>query len=297
MIILPHGGYTLIPATIATMAWMTSLSLDGCDYARLTGRSVEKITHSNIYPYIEIGYHSYRVPSFYTAFESWEVRFTDPCIPFDIDFSTSSWSLSNSQELLTDGANKQEINDNEIIDPTLGIFWSIGRMGHNIATIVGGGSALFLWVPCICLSYTERTWRIGGLLLIIAAFFQLFSMVWFFNTLCMTRGSSCHFYYGSYASFASFGLYVIGFISVFWKYPSPIIVKLVQKRIEEEFQRYQTNRPGLSRLESSNVTHVTELDDDASQISHHADQQFATFDNSYRQRRNGPGLKNEHEII
>lgn len=260
MIILPHGGFPLIPATLATMAWMTSLTLDGCDYVRLTGPAVEILTQSKIYPYVDIGFHSYRVPSFYDTYESWEMRLSDPCLAYDIDFSISPSGL-----LEKDSQQNDRIEKN--MDPTIGFFWSIGRMSHKVATVVGGSAALFMWVPCLCLSFTERTWRIGGLKLLIAAFFQLGSMVWFFNMLCMERGSKCHWYYGSYSSMASFALYITASICIFLKYPRPIIVQMVRDRIEEEFQRYQRRNgppPMPTRSFSSSSTYATEMMDNES---------------------------------
>ena len=276
MIILPHGGWPLIPATLATMAWMTSLTLDGCDYVRLTGPAVETLTQSNIYPYVDIGFHSYRVPSFYSAYESWEMRLSDPCLAYDLDIAAQS--SSSSSGLLEKGdSNSNEKQDSNqgneymrtsqnMMDPTIGFFWSIGRMSHKVATVVGGSAALFMWVPCLCLSFTERTWRIGGLQLLIAAFFQLGSMVWFFNMLCMERGSKCHWYFGSYSSLASFVLYISSSICIFLKYPRPVIVKLVRDRIEEEFQRYQrrNGQHSMPTRSFSASTYATEMTDNES---------------------------------
>lgn len=274
MIVLPHGGFPLIPATIAAMAWMTSLSLDGCDYVRLTGPAVTTLTRSKIYPYVEIGFHSYRVPSFYSEFGSWQVRFTDPCIPFSdldvLDTRTSSRRYLQRQERQQNNEDEQEerevqeqrqypreqhpqqyaedanykgsSNDYRMIqNPTYGFFWTLGSMCHKFATIIGGSATLSLWVPCLCFSYTARAWRIAGIQLLIASFFHLCSLLWFFNIFCTERGSQCHLFYGSYTTLASFCLYLVSFMCVFWKYPKPVIVKLVRERIEEEFQRFQTH--------------------------------------------------------
>jgi hypothetical protein len=333
MIILPHGAFPLLPATLAAMAWMTALSLDGCDYVRLTGPAVETLTQSNVYPYVEIGYNSYRVPSFYTDYERWEMRFSDGCIPYNSNnYLSSSSSSSNggskslveaSETFLKSSTNNRSRNaaggGGDVIDPTNGFFWSLGSTSHKIATIVGGSATLFLWVPCLCMSYTERTWRIGGIQLIIAAFFHLFSMVWFWNVLCLEKGSKCHMFYGSNSSIASFGLYFVSFLCVFWKYPKPIIVKLVRERIEEEFQRYQTHgriglrsgaggaggggggrayvgRPGMRRGNSV-VTDVTEMENQ-SQVSHTSEQYINPASaNPYRhQTRSTFGLE-QREVI
>ena len=57
MCLLPHGGYALIPATLSTMACLTTLSHDGCDYATLHGKVVDILTHTDgFYSFIEIGF-------------------------------------------------------------------------------------------------------------------------------------------------------------------------------------------------------------------------------------------------
>lgn len=274
MIILPHGGWALIPATLATMAWMTALSLDGCDYARLTGPAVTTLTKSSIYPYVEIGFNTYRIPSFYSNYQSWEVRFNDPRIPYgEVELT----KYENGEEGGSSKDTRYDMDQSiDMLNPTHGIFWNVGSMSHKMGIVFGGSAALFLWVPCLCLSYSERIWRIGGIKLILAAFFHLFSLVWFLNSLCLERASKCHWHYGSFASLISCVLYTLSFWCVFLRYPKPIVVRLVQERIEKEFQRYQRNRPDLNaNVYDSRRTTCTEIDDTNSAGSSHqsSDQQ------------------------
>lgn len=261
MIILPHGIYALLPATLATMAWMTALSLDGCDFARLTGPAVTKLTQSSIYPYIEIGFRTYRIPSFYANFQTWEIRFNDPRIPYgEVEFANPTSSLDARIDMDDSTTN---------FDPTRGFFWSLGSMSHKLGIVFGGSAALFFWVPCLCLSYSQRTWRIGGIKLIFAAFFHLFSLVWFLNSLCLERASKCQWHYGSYASLITFFFYGISCFFVFWRYPKPTVVRVIQERIENEFQRYQRiQRPDLvTNAYDSRRTNATEVDSVGSQVS------------------------------
>lgn len=290
MIILPHGGWALIPATLATMAWMTALSLDGCDYARLTGPAVKTLTQSSIYPYVEIGFTTYRIPNFYSNYQTWSIRFNDPRIPYgQIDFTKSnsnndpqSSSSSSSSDFGIPENDEQNNNGNRIdldqdsartaatrIDPSQGFFWSLGSMSHKFGIVFGGSAALFFWVPCLCLSYSDRTWRIGGMQLLFAAFFHLFSLVWFFNSLCLERASKCHWHYGSYASLISVLLYSASFVCVFWRYPKPIVVRMVQERIKQEFQRYERARGPdyLTSSFNSRNTNATDADSVNSQSS------------------------------
>ncbi len=267
MIILPHGAWALIPATLATMAWMTALSLDGCDFARLTGPAVTKLTHSHIYPFVEIGFRTYRVPNFYSNFQTWEIRFNDPRIPYGeieyqhrslegIDSSIDSTSTDHVEDV-TVIQNLDERDENVIINPTHGFFWKLGSMGHTLGILFGGSATLFLWVPCLCLSCSERIWRIGGLKLLLASFFHFLSFLWFFNSLCMERASKCNWHYGSYAIVITFLLYIAGFFCVFMIYPKPVIERLVQERIEKEFQRYERSRPDFVH-DDSRRTHAYE---------------------------------------
>jgi len=270
------GGFPLIPATLATMAWMTSLSLDGCDFSRLTGPAVTTLTESTIYPFVEVGFNSYRVPSFYASIESWESRYSDPCVPYSYLNLSSNMRTTDQEQLSAEqGQGPYEIQEDiNYFNPTEGFFWSLGAMSHTIATIIGGSAALFLWVPCLFMVYTERAWRIGGLQLILASFFHLCSLVWFFNQLCMEKGSTCHWYYGSYSCIASFTLYVLSSTLVFLKYPNPIVVKMVRDSVAEEFEMYQrrNGRPNYNRT-VSDPTVATEMDNEStfdmqSDVSH-----------------------------
>ena len=53
--LLPHGPITLIPTVVASLGVCLSIADDGCDYARLTGPSVELLTGSNTVPYVDVG--------------------------------------------------------------------------------------------------------------------------------------------------------------------------------------------------------------------------------------------------
>ena len=42
--LLPHGLYVFLPATVALMAWLATLSADDCDLAKVTGDAVAELT-------------------------------------------------------------------------------------------------------------------------------------------------------------------------------------------------------------------------------------------------------------
>ena len=45
--LLPHGLYAFLPASIALMAWLATLSQDDCDFAKVTGDVVAELTGSS----------------------------------------------------------------------------------------------------------------------------------------------------------------------------------------------------------------------------------------------------------
>lgn len=83
MILLPHGGCALIPATLSTMAFSTTLSHDGCDYATLHGKVVDILTNTDgFYPFIEIEFSSFRIPTFYEEYDQCQTLYGDVCQSF-----------------------------------------------------------------------------------------------------------------------------------------------------------------------------------------------------------------------
>lgn len=217
MILLPHGGYPLLVATLATMAWMTALSYDGCDFVRITGPAVSKLSPSSTtqqdfeYPFAELGFHSYRLPSFYPNYEQWHVKYSETCLNYPSDVMYESKDA----------------------------FWSIGSLAHACGLVLGGASCLFLWVTATCAAVTRIHWRLLGGQLSLAAFCHAFSLLWFFNALCYVQDSICHWFYGSQCTVATIGLYAIAAVCVWIKYPEPTLVKLVRRRVEADFQRYE----------------------------------------------------------
>ena len=239
MILLPHGGYPLIACTLSTMAWMTTMSHDGCDFARLTGPATTTLTAPNEYPFVELGFSSYRVPVFYEEYNEWQIRYSDACRPYDVfeDMSDPS-STSGSGSSSTSSSQQQWIFD---------FFWKVGSASHQIGLVLGGASCLFLWVSATCAAITKLNWRLLGVQLTLATFFHLSSFLWFFNGLCYTKGTECHWFYGSNSLIAALLLYFLSVVSIFAKYPEPTVVKIVRNRVEAGFQRYEyteaTNPP------------------------------------------------------
>lgn len=209
--LMPHGGSLIFPVILTTMAWLASISTNGCDYARLTGPGVEILTDSSLVPFIYLGMDAYVIPEFYPISNLWMVSGESECIPYQFMLEDSSWTTGKRFNFLS--------------------LWS------------GGASAMILWMGTF-LVITPRQWKVVGILILFATLFQVLSFAWFGNTFCYTasrnieeflsqesggdtttaeRGlSSCSLFYGSRCSIASTFLYwIASFIILFGEYPTP----------------------------------------------------------------------------
>ena len=208
--LMPHGGVILIPITLITIAWLVSISSNGCDYARLTGPGVELLTGSSVIPYIHLGMDAYIIPEFYPMSNSWMVSIESECIPYQFTVEDSPWIAGKRFSFLS--------------------LWA------------GGAAATFLWIGTFIV-LTPRQWKAAGIIVLFAALFQVLSFTWFSTALCDTSSasiedfsskgletavsaeagiSSCTLFYGSRCSIASLILYwIASFIILFAEYPIP----------------------------------------------------------------------------
>lgn len=229
--LLPHGGYPLLPATLSSMAWIASLSQDGCDYAKLTGNGVFKLTNKNI-PWMEVGFNSYRIPTYYGN-NQWQIYYSDECIPFPSIMGNIEWTSDS--------------------------YWQLGSFMSTTSTIVGGGGCLFLWVVAVGLVVSKSTWRWGGLTFMIATFCNILSFLWFENSRCSEEGTQCYLLYGSKANIASIFLYTAASLSIFTKYPDPKVLKLVKRNYEHEFQQFKPE-PTIAQLGDIEVENASTIE-------------------------------------
>jgi len=220
--ILPHGGYPLLPATLATMAWLVSLSIDGCDFVTLTGpgKALIALTAEEAIPYAEIGFNGYRLPTYYGG-DQWETQYGE-CLPFPSEKGDFKWDEDS--------------------------YWKFGSVTYTIATIFGGGSCLFLWFVTIGLNVTKRIWRCVGVELVIAAVFNILTFFWFANHQCTAEGSQCNFFFGSKASIYTLLFYTSAALSMFLKYPDPKILNLAKKQIQRDYEELKQD-PNMSNYE------------------------------------------------
>lgn len=188
--LLPHGGYSLIPATLSTMAWIASLAQDGCDYARLTGPIVAELTNSNLqFPYLEVGFNAFRAPLPIGGNE-WAVDYTSKCLDYDPDVVSM------------DG------------------YWNAAKIFQFLSLVFGGGGSLFLWFSS-CFLFSPATWRWAGYEVVAAFLFQSLAFLWFRTDMCRGDGNSCALFFGSKTDIVAAVFWLVSALAIFLKYPAP----------------------------------------------------------------------------
>lgn len=187
---LPHGLYAVMPALFSTFAWLSSLTQDGCDYARLTGPIVTEITNDPNVPFLDVGFNQYRVPELDSVTGRWIVDYRLPCEDYDEDFVNM------------DG------------------YWKVSKGTAFLSLVFGGGGALFLWFSS-CFVFSRGTWRWAGYELLAATIFQALSFLWFLTSMC--HGSdgkdSCYLYYGSKTDILAASFWGVSVLLIFGRYP------------------------------------------------------------------------------
>ena len=183
---LPHGFYSLIPAVLSTLAFWTAIVQDGCDYVKIEGGSVEKITKSDVLPFIEAGLSHYRTPVFHTQENVWAMVFVTEC--------------------------------QEYPEGTVGTLWMLAQYFNLVSAIFGGSLALFIWFTT-CMTFSIRTWRFCAFEGIVATIFRALSFVSFGSSICTGNDSQCKLAYGSQMDIVGVILYAIGTIAILAHYP------------------------------------------------------------------------------
>jgi len=169
------------------MAWIASLSQDGCDYARIYGSVVKGLTGSSQIPYVELGFNGYREASY--------------------ESSTGEWTIDASLECSSfDGFDAD-------------IFLLLSKYFSFASLVLGGGGALFLWFTT-CFVFGKGTWRWAGYEVLLASLFQASAFIWFYSSICK-EGNSCFIYFGSFMDIIAAVLWFLSAVAIFMKYPIP----------------------------------------------------------------------------
>ena len=235
MCLLPHGGYALIPATLSTIAFLTTLFHDGYDYAKLHGKVVDILINTDgFYPFIEIGFSSFRIPTFYEEHDQWQTRYGDVCQSFSSIDAVTGESVT-------------------VWKPDS--LWNFARAAHLISMIVGDTVVLNIWIVSICLPVTKYSWRLFGVAMFMASFFQLCSLIWFLNDICNVEESHYSIFYGSQTSMIALALYFGSLLLICFRYPEPIIVQMARKQIETKMNnQYDDSTADESEFDSASFT-------------------------------------------
>jgi hypothetical protein len=185
--LLPHGGYTLIPAVLSTVAWIAALSQDGCDYAYLTGYIVAEATKSTAVEYLQVGRNAYRVPILVNG--QWNIDYSSSCIAYDDQVFT------------------------------IDAYWQASKGFAFVSLVLGGGGALFLWFSS-CFVFSRGTWKWAGYEVLFASIFQCLAFMWFNTYICREGDNQCSLSYGSKADIASATCWLVSALCIFCRYPA-----------------------------------------------------------------------------
>jgi hypothetical protein len=262
--LLPHGSYALIPAVLTTMAWISALFQEGCDFARASGDIVNQLATSEGTPWLEVGFSAYREPRFNERTNQWEVVYTGACLAYP--------------ETVVH------------IDGT----WKVSKGFTFLALVFGGGATFFLWFSTCCI-FSRATWRLAGYEVLAAAITQALAFTWFKTEMC--QSNSCEMFRGSQADTMACTLWTIAAMFIFCHYPKPYDFSGRDGLVVDPSRQGASNRPTISiedRIPSEGPTVVSEAafsvkddDDTAHAMSSGEDT---------RQRRNDRRLEMESEM-
>lgn len=223
--LLPHGAYALVCAVLSTLAWLSSLFQDGCDFAQLTGNVVALLTQNAETPYLDVGFAQYRAPTF-TAGQGWSISYSGSCQSYP------------SNLVSVDG------------------HWRAAKGFDFLALVLGGGGTLFLWFST-CFVFSKGTWRWAGYEVLLASIFQAFAFLWFGTALCSTN--TCSLSWGSKADIVACIFWFVTAVMIFVRYPSPKDDFVDGMNGEEGQHTFETSEGAPTLDENGNV--VTPSDD------------------------------------
>eukprot|EP00565_Helicotheca_tamesis_P003264 CAMPEP_0185727926 /NCGR_PEP_ID=MMETSP1171-20130828/3459_1 /TAXON_ID=374046 /ORGANISM="Helicotheca tamensis, Strain CCMP826" /LENGTH=222 /DNA_ID=CAMNT_0028396571 /DNA_START=65 /DNA_END=733 /DNA_ORIENTATION=+ len=188
------------------MAWICILAQDGCDYARLTGASVQSLTSSKTIPYAEVGRFAYRTPVYFPDENAWRVQYSETCLSYDDDV------------VERDG------------------YWKVSQAFSFLALVFGGGGTLFLWCST-CLVFGRGTWRWAGFEILSAAIMQALGLLWFLTGLCKEGGNSrCGLFFGSKCDIGAVVLWWASAVTILVKFPKPYPKPVLVVKDEREME-------------------------------------------------------------
>jgi hypothetical protein len=191
----PLRYYAAIPIVFSSFGWFLRLTWGGCGFARLTGPIVAELTNDPTVPFIDVGFHQYRVPS----------QFDD-----DIWFDDDEWFINYVDAC-------QSYNT-DIVD--VDGVWIFATISRYVSYVLGGAVTIFLWFSC-CFSYSKATWRCAGYMLLLATVMLLLTFSWFGTSMCHGDGNKCTLSWDSEAEQITLISWAVATIFMFAPFPGP----------------------------------------------------------------------------
>jgi len=175
----PMGWLTLLPIILSTLAWIFSLTRDGCSHARITGPIVHQLTNDSTVPFLHLGYNGYRLPVLNNQtqdglngdLEVWHIDYSSKCRDYDRSYVERD------------------------------LIWNFSEAFAFLSLVFGGGGALLLWLTT-CFVFSSATWRWTGYEILLACVFQSLAFLWFETKVCR-NGSDCTLTFGSISDIIS----------------------------------------------------------------------------------------------
>lgn len=226
-LLMPHGSYALVIATVSTLGWLAALFQDGCDFARVEGSVIKHLETEgagggNSPPWLEFGLSAYREP-IQNSNGDWETSFDTVCLLYPEDLMDDSWTTARTFAFL--------------------------------ALVIGGGGTMFLWCST-CFVFSKGTWRWTGYELLLASLCQAIAFCWFATQVC--DWNTCTLFWGSKADIAASVLWFFCGLLVICRYPNPIDLEAPDGNASDDVSSHSldpeaTNSPGISS--NDDVTH------------------------------------------
>ena len=226
---LPHGWYSIVVATLATIGWVFSLIQGSCNYAIVAGPIVQQLDPtftSQQIPFLQFGL---------TEFQEPQLEVVDNGVADGTEIQgnyTINWRYGECQAY----------PEEQLVDTA----WSAARAFAFLALVLGGGSTLFVWCST-CFVFSKVTWKWTGYGLLLATICQGLVYIWFSTQLC--SWNTCTLSYGAKADMVAAILWGIAGWMILVRYPLPIKRELVAQQSDDDDFEQGVDKAPASDLE------------------------------------------------
>lgn len=245
-VLLPHGPFSLVTATLTTMGWLAALFENSCNYALLSGDVVDEVSISSV-PFIQVGLEAYRLPRFDSDTQSWYASRTGECILYPSSINIDA-------------------------------VWKFSTAFSFIGLVLGGGATFYLWISTFC-RFSRGSWRWAGYEIAAACLFQTLSFIWFATDVC--QSNLCTLSNGAKADILAAAFWLVAAILIFAHYPTPKELILADGILNEHSDKSRSGSQRSSQRRRSPRPVEVSPDDSASASS--PDEEMATGQNSQQE--------------